>query len=199
MIETFATENGVSRPETVRSIKGRFVKHVFPGETLVTEMWRDGDRVIYATKVKERGDVAVSGGAVEFGQPPTDSSKKGSAGGELSQAVAALERSIKGLGGDEKKKLSSIDATFTFEIVEKPDASFSLCFKGTPSLIHGKADKSDITMTVSEEAFLQLLSGKTKAQQAFMSGKLKVKGNMMLAMKLEPVFSVLSGKKDSRI
>uniref|UniRef100_A0A453LIE3 Uncharacterized protein n=1 Tax=Aegilops tauschii subsp. strangulata TaxID=200361 RepID=A0A453LIE3_AEGTS len=40
-------------PAAVRNIFGRFLLHVYPGETLVTEMWVDGQRVQYQTKAKE--------------------------------------------------------------------------------------------------------------------------------------------------
>lgn len=51
-----------------KSIRARFSKHVFPGETLVTEMWKvDDSHVVFQTKVKERGDIALSHAVVEIG------------------------------------------------------------------------------------------------------------------------------------
>ena len=48
------------------NIKVRFAGVVIPGQTLVTEMWRDGGRVIFQTRVKETGKLAISNAAVEL-------------------------------------------------------------------------------------------------------------------------------------
>lgn len=49
-----------------KSIKVRFAGTVLPGETLVTEMWKDGNKVIFQTKVKETGKLAIGGAAAEL-------------------------------------------------------------------------------------------------------------------------------------
>ncbi|XP_024374517.1 enoyl-CoA hydratase 2, peroxisomal [Physcomitrium patens] len=53
-------------PSNVQSVQGRFLLHVFPGETLVTEMWKDEgqNRVDYKLKVKERNKVVLSGSII---------------------------------------------------------------------------------------------------------------------------------------
>ena len=49
-----------------KNIKVRFAGTVLPGQTLVTEMWKEGGKVIFQTKVKETGKLAISGGGVEL-------------------------------------------------------------------------------------------------------------------------------------
>ncbi|MCO5583412.1 hypothetical protein L7F22_037323 [Adiantum nelumboides] len=50
-------------PDLVQSIQGRFMLHVFPGETLVTRMWREDniERINFICNVKERSRPVLSG------------------------------------------------------------------------------------------------------------------------------------------
>ncbi|KAE8450509.1 bifunctional hydroxyacyl-CoA dehydrogenase/enoyl-CoA hydratase fox2 [Mollisiaceae sp. DMI_Dod_QoI] len=49
-----------------RNIKVRFAGTVLPGQTLVTETWKEGGKVLFQTKVKETGKLAIASAAVEL-------------------------------------------------------------------------------------------------------------------------------------
>jgi putative sterol carrier protein len=49
----------------------------------------------------------------------------------------------------------------------------------------GSTGNAKCTITVADNDFVGIITKKTNAQMAFMSGKLKIKGDMGLAMKLQ--------------
>ena len=53
-------------PGRLRSISGRYSAPVFPGETIRTEMWRDGPLVSFRARVVERDVIALNNGRCEL-------------------------------------------------------------------------------------------------------------------------------------
>ncbi|KAL6884212.1 NAD(P)-binding protein [Trichoderma longibrachiatum] len=49
-----------------RNVKVRFAGPVIPGETVVTEMWREGKRVVFQCRVRETGKLCIGGAAAEL-------------------------------------------------------------------------------------------------------------------------------------
>ncbi|PNP38668.1 hypothetical protein TGAMA5MH_09394 [Trichoderma gamsii] len=49
-----------------RNVKVRFAGPVIPGQTIVTEMWREGKKIVFQCKVKETGKVCIAGAAAEL-------------------------------------------------------------------------------------------------------------------------------------
>lgn len=54
--------------------------------------------------------------------------------------------------------------------------------------------KPDITIDVKDEDFVALAEGKANGQKLFMSGKIKVKGAIMMATKLDSVLNAAKEK-----
>lgn len=52
--------------EKIRAIKTRFSNVIYPGETIITEMWREGQRIHFQCKVKESGKTILMGAYVDL-------------------------------------------------------------------------------------------------------------------------------------
>ena len=56
-----------NRPERLRRLDARFASPVYPGETIRTEIWREGEGIgSYRASVVERDLVVLNNGYVEF-------------------------------------------------------------------------------------------------------------------------------------
>jgi putative sterol carrier protein len=58
----------------------------------------------------------------------------------------------------------------------------------TSQLIPGGVEKPDLTMMMSDKDWLAIAEGKLDPMNAFVTGKVKTAGNVMLAMRLPQLF-----------
>ena len=54
--------------------------------------------------------------------------------------------------------------------------------------------RADVTMTLSRDDFIKMFTGQMNPTSAFMTGRLIVKGDLALAMKLEKMLKSLQAK-----
>lgn len=95
---------------------------------------------------------------------------------------------IKNVGSQLVKKVGAI-FQWNIMIGEKRVAQWTLDLKtGSGEMYQGTACKPpDTVFTLSEHDFMELARGKLKPQRAFLVGKVKVKGNIILGYKLETI------------
>jgi len=78
---------------------------------------------------------------------------------------------------------------------EGTEGVWTIDLKKEGKVVKGPAkDKPDVIISCSDENFIDISSGKLSGQKAFMTGKLKAKGNIMFATKLESVLGAAKSK-----
>jgi putative sterol carrier protein len=60
--------------------------------------------------------------------------------------------------------------------------------EGAVKVTEGAEEGTDATITTSEETFAKIVAGEQNPTTAYMTGKLKLKGDMGAAMKLQKLF-----------
>jgi putative sterol carrier protein len=89
---------------------------------------------------------------------------------------------------DNPEKVAGMDATYQFDLTgDGGGEKWVKLHDGTGEMGDGQAESPNITITMAASDFIELVEGKLDGTMAFMSGKLKVKGDMGLAMKLQNV------------
>ena len=87
------------------------------------------------------------------------------------------------------EKAAGVNATIQYDITGDQGGTWHAVIKdGTCTVNTGAIANPSLTLTMSSQDWLDMTSGKLSGQMAFMGGKLKLKGDMGLAMKIGSIF-----------
>ena len=90
------------------------------------------------------------------------------------------------LNADAAKGMSSV---IQFNLSGDGGGNYHVVIKdGACSVGEGAHAAPNMTMTMAAQDYVDMISGKLNGQMAFMSGKLKIAGDMGLAMKMQSLF-----------
>lgn len=102
---------------------------------------------------------------------------------EIKEIAEGMSKSIGGTSG--------LNATLKFDF--EGQGNIYLDGKSTPNTVTTEDKPADCTITVSLENFKKMAAGELDGTTAFMQGKLKVAGDMGVAMKLGPIMAKARG------
>jgi putative sterol carrier protein len=84
------------------------------------------------------------------------------------------------------EKLKGIDVTLQFDIAGEAGGKWVLSIQDQSAAVHeGTIDDPGITLKMKDTDYVKLVNGDLSGQRAFMSGKLRFKGDMNTGMKLQ--------------
>ena len=106
--------------------------------------------------------------------------------------MATVQETFEQMGSRFKAdRAAGTTATVQYDIAGEGGGTWHAVIKdGTCHVASGAATNPNLTLQMSAQDWLDMTSGKQSGQMLFMSGKLKLKGDMGLAMKLGSMFSM---------
>lgn len=171
-------------PALFKAVKARFAKPCIPGQTLQVQTWRNGNRIHFKTTVVETGVEVLSGAYVDL------ASVSGNKTAATKLQSDAIFENIQAKIDENPAKAKMVNGVFLYKILDggKVAKEWTLDLKNG-KIYNRKADgiKIDTTLSVADNDFIEIVTGKLNPQSAFMKGKLKITGNIMLTQKLIPL------------
>ena len=103
------------------------------------------------------------------------------------QAVADVFKEME--GKFKADKAAGINATFQFDITGDGGGQWNAVIdNGEATFNEGAAANPTVTITAQDDDWVRIVNGQLNPQMAFMTGKIKVKGDLGLATKLGTLF-----------
>ncbi|XP_054253417.1 hydroxysteroid dehydrogenase-like protein 2 isoform X1 [Indicator indicator] len=163
---------------------------IVPGHPLMPDFFLDLEG--NTTDIKQE-IYGVSQGSKEE-KKLSGSQQEGPSGAKASSPVAETFGIIQGAISEEFVRATQ--GVYQFELSGDDGGTWYIDLKTkSGSAGFGKPPvTADVVMSMSSTDFVKMFTGKLKPTMAFMSGKLRIKGNMALAIKLEKMLTKLNSK-----
>jgi len=120
---------------------------------------------------------------------------------EMAQAALANADSVEGIFAAIEAFITDdlvkqVKGVFCFEVKGEPEPFFVDLKNGSGSCGKGKPPKgnADVTLSMDKTTFMQMFTGKLNPTNAFMGGKLSLKGDLPVAMKLDRLMGQMRSK-----
>jgi len=106
--------------------------------------------------------------------------------------MATVKETFEGMAAKFRPdKAQGVNAVIQYDIAGDHGGTWHAVIKdGTCTVKSGGAPSPSLTINMAAQDWLDMIAGKLSGQMAFMSGKLKLKGDMGLAMKIGSMFQV---------
>ncbi|MFB4167720.1 SCP2 sterol-binding domain-containing protein [Virgibacillus sp. JSM 102003] len=104
----------------------------------------------------------------------------------LQDIFMEIDSSVK----NDPSRAGGLEAVYQFNLNGDESGTYHIVFRdGISYAGEGEIEKADCTMNMFTNDFKKMVDGKLNGTQAFMTGRLKIKGNMGLALKLQEILA----------
>ncbi|KKA30798.1 hypothetical protein TD95_005247 [Thielaviopsis punctulata] len=114
-----------------------------------------------------------------------------------SAAFDTVNEALQANEAEKKAAIKQCNAVFAFVLKNAAGEteSWHIDLKKKGVVGKGTGESPTVTLSLSDDNFSKLIAGKANAQKLFMSGKLKIKGDVMKATKIEPILGKAQSPK----
>lgn len=104
----------------------------------------------------------------------------------LAEVLASIKKRVEEEA--DPAKLAGLNAVFQFDVTgDEPSIFHAKVADQKAEIVEAAHDDPNVTISMNVDDLAKLVAGELNATSAFMAGKLKIKGDMSLAMKLQSI------------